>query len=366
MRRYSFRPRRRPQGYLAWAPVSSNNLATLRDVPASEVIVLDDPVEFENTTLAAEKIPSTSSGKMEKSLSFRYVINLELQHEAIPISLLETNIEPDNTVINREPAEIVTIITSTPPNQQEFKLPKNVVSHYSPFFETAFKSQFIEGQTQSMTLEDVEGEIFGCMVHWFYTQKVETQSVGTHADDLPKLVKLWILAERCIVPRLQNAAFGHIYNYLNNIFNPFPVFGPVPDALKQVIDVIFNSAEQHDILRKLLVDRCAALSSKTLRTLIPHMPQDLIVGVTIEVSKDRDAGKTRRRMNEVEEYQVKIPGENVVQPAIEKEKSVVTLHFDDLEPSDDDDGHILNSRYKKPLTRPINRPVAVHGLPAAN
>jgi hypothetical protein len=143
----------------------------------------------------------------------------------------------------REPAELVTIIISSPPNQQEFKVHKNVACHYSPFFETAFKSQFIEGQTQSMTLEDVEGEVFGCMVHWFYTQKVETQRVGTHADDLPKLVKLWVLAERCIIPRLQNAALEYIYRYFSNIFNPFPIGNTIPETLKQVIDAIFNSAE---------------------------------------------------------------------------------------------------------------------------
>jgi hypothetical protein len=217
-----------------------------------------------------------------------------------------------------------------------------------------------------MTMEDVEGEVFGCMVHWFYTQKDETQSDGTRVDDLPKFVKLWILAERCILPRLQNAALTNIYNHLNNIFTPLPTGDTIPDAFKQVIDIIFSSAEQYDIMRKLLVDVCAAQGSKTLGTLIPHMPQALMVGVILELSQDRDASKSKHQILKVEKYQVEILGEKKVQPAVEKEGNVerwsrfdfsVFSHFErDDEP---------RPRPKR-LVRPIKTPAAVHGLPAAN
>jgi hypothetical protein len=200
------------------------------------------------------------------------------------------------------------------------------------------------------------------MVHWFYTQKVETQSVGTHVDDLPKLVKLWILAERCIVPRLQNSALEHIYKHLSNIFNPFPIGNTIPDTLKQVIDVIFNSSERHDILRKLLVDHCTAHTSKALRTLIPHVPQALIIGIILEMSKDRDACKLNHRMPKVEEYQVEIPGEKKVQPAIEKEGAVKRRSYWDLSGFEMDDGPWPRP---KRVTRSIKTSFS-HGPPAAN
>jgi hypothetical protein len=74
-----------------------------------------------------------------------------------------------------------------------------------------------------MRLEDVKSDIFGMMVHWLYTQEIEEQedmvqsaSTTITGDAKPKSdrnakytdgvlpVKLWILAERFLMPALQN------------------------------------------------------------------------------------------------------------------------------------------------------------------
>ncbi|TVY14091.1 Kelch repeat and BTB domain-containing protein 8 [Lachnellula arida] len=91
---------------------------------------------------------------------------------------------------------------------QKFTVHKNLAEHYSPFFEKAFNSGFVEGQTQEMVLDDVEAGIFGYVVNWLYTQKI------IHPEEskiqLEEMAKLWVLAGRFLIPRLQNEAIRHM------------------------------------------------------------------------------------------------------------------------------------------------------------
>jgi hypothetical protein len=52
-----------------------------------------------------------------------------------------------------------------------------------------------------MRLEDVEGNIFGLLVHWMYKQEVEQR----HEIGLLPAGKLWSLADRFMIPELQNS-----------------------------------------------------------------------------------------------------------------------------------------------------------------
>jgi hypothetical protein len=96
----------------------------------------------------------------------------------------------------------VTIIVSDA--KLNYVVHKQLITFYSPFFDRAFNGQFIEGENQTMTLEDVDGNTFGLFVNWLYTQKV------CHAGSEPKklevmeMAMLWTLAGRFIIPKLQN------------------------------------------------------------------------------------------------------------------------------------------------------------------
>jgi hypothetical protein len=82
----------------------------------------------------------------------------------------------------------------------------HVISHHSCFF-AAFNGNFIEGTTQAMAL-DVDEKAFGVIANWFYNRAVVSE-VG----DRPSVVilaKVWILAERLLMPRLQNRAMDAI------------------------------------------------------------------------------------------------------------------------------------------------------------
>lgn len=105
----------------------------------------------------------------------------------------------------------MTIIVGT--ENSKFTLHKNFIEHHSPFFKGAFKNDnFIEGQTQSMTITDVEQEEFGIFANWLYTQKLQNEDGQT--PNLIMLAQSWILAERFLIPALQNQVMDEIFNCL--------------------------------------------------------------------------------------------------------------------------------------------------------
>jgi hypothetical protein len=62
----------------------------------------------------------------------------------------------------------------------------------------------VEGQTQSMKFNDIEKGTFGLFVNWLYTQKIENPD-GDEVTML-KLLQLWNLGQRFLIPQLQNSA----------------------------------------------------------------------------------------------------------------------------------------------------------------
>ncbi|KAH8601680.1 hypothetical protein B0O99DRAFT_588866 [Bisporella sp. PMI_857] len=85
---------------------------------------------------------------------------------------------------------------------ESFQVHKNFITHYSPFFSAAFNGNFAEGESQKLELDDTEPAVFGSFVQWLYTQDI-VDGKGSLPDQ-PTLVNLWILADKILVPRLQN------------------------------------------------------------------------------------------------------------------------------------------------------------------
>lgn len=49
---------------------------------------------------------------------------------------------------------------------------RNVLVHFSPFFETALNSSFVEAATQVFDFEDLEADVVALLVNGLYTQKI--------------------------------------------------------------------------------------------------------------------------------------------------------------------------------------------------
>jgi hypothetical protein len=91
----------------------------------------------------------------------------------------------------------------------------------------------VEGQTQIYRLEDSRGDIVQLLVQWLYTQKFIIEFDPTAKGDgasvavrtgILQAVRLWVLADKLILPSLQNQALDWIYHALgdSNIFPGAP------------------------------------------------------------------------------------------------------------------------------------------------
>lgn len=115
---------------------------------------------------------------------------------------------------NSKPDTIVTFIIGKREFQQTFMVHKSFATLQSPFFRAAFDGIFQEGTTQTMKLGDIEGHIFGLLVNWLYFQVVEElETTSLVPEVLVSYGKLWILAERCLIPKLQNAIMKRMVNH---------------------------------------------------------------------------------------------------------------------------------------------------------
>ena len=73
---------------------------------------------------------------------------------------------------------MVTVTAGRGAESQTFKIYKETLCYHSPFFATAFNGSFLEGQTQVMELDDVEGTTFGLLVAWLYTKTISDQDLA--------------------------------------------------------------------------------------------------------------------------------------------------------------------------------------------
>jgi hypothetical protein len=204
---------------------------------------------------------------------------------------------------------------------QTFKIHKEILCYHSPFFATAFNSSFLEGKTQVMALDDVDGTAFGLLVAWLYTKTISNQDLAiegqteannpTPSSDVaanlsafatkvnlsnsdeqgkvmarlkahsvcgPKpgsalnalrLAKLWVLGHRFLIPDLQNCALAKIYSVLAS---PDGEFHP---QLKEIAEYAYSG--EYNELRMLVIEILAFVDTQCP---LEEFPKRILVDTT--------------------------------------------------------------------------------------
>ncbi|KAE9374842.1 hypothetical protein N431DRAFT_503602 [Stipitochalara longipes BDJ] len=145
----------------------------------------------------------------------------------------------------KHPIELVTFIVSKDGIEETFPVHKEHACYYSPVLKAAFTGSFIEGKTQVYRLEDTDPKIFRFLIQWIYKQtfkdcetksetKIEKKTgvrgrsfadrdqlglepPSKEVDSLYlNMVGLYVLAERLIIPRLQNYIMGSLKEVFDN------------------------------------------------------------------------------------------------------------------------------------------------------
>jgi hypothetical protein len=98
--------------------------------------------------------------------------------------------------------DLVTFVVG--PAKKEFIVHKSFACHVSPVLKAAFNSNFIEGQTQRYVLEDTTEAAFHLFSEWVYTQNIYWDGESKDEPSGYSLPQVWVLAEKLLVPKLQN------------------------------------------------------------------------------------------------------------------------------------------------------------------
>jgi hypothetical protein len=145
-------------------------------------------------------------------------------------------------------------------DQKRFVVHEHLLTHHSEFFRAALIGNFKEAKDKVVRLEDIDPFIFECFVHWLYYQRFPDASKNDD-EELVKawgteeasttlatsLIKLYILADQCMVPRLKRAALDLAYHLFH-----MSASGGLPDD--EHAKCAFNHLQSEDPLCQLLVD----------------------------------------------------------------------------------------------------------------
>ena len=117
--------------------------------------------------------------------------------------------------------------------------------YYMPVLDAAFSGRFTEGQNLIMTIDDFEfPEMFGLAKGWMYTQKLQNSTGGK--PETHDLYKLWFLADRLLIPKLQNDAITEIINQTGK------------DTPYTASYWIYQNTMPDSKLRRVFIDKCAS------------------------------------------------------------------------------------------------------------
>lgn len=137
-----------------------------------------------------------------------------------------------------------------------------------------------------MRIEDIESSVFGLLIHWVYTHDLKGK-VLVGAPSMLTLAKLWTLAERFLMPRLQNAVVDEMYRSRGQLTHPLAFmdcvgFLPSPSKphsnLLQINYVYSGDGKEHP-LKQIVVERLAYEHVGIWREKSKDLPQEFVLDV---------------------------------------------------------------------------------------
>jgi hypothetical protein len=188
--------------------------------------------------------------------------------------------------------EFVTLLAGREPTTKKFLVHKEFVCRHSLVFKAAFNSDFEEGRTQTYRLEDVPEGAVQMLVQWFNVRKLNTDQVGEKKTPVLRtleLCTLWVLADRLLIPRLQNEVVHELHAHLIRT-------EMVPTSS---LNYLYENTLNGSPIRRLLLYHCAAgLSATNLASLCRELPKKMILELAVQLIKTVENGLPKAMMTE--------------------------------------------------------------------
>jgi hypothetical protein len=99
-------------------------------------------------------------------------------------------------------------------------LPKNLISHFSPFLQAACSGPFRETQEGRIELPDDDPTVFGLFVEWMYYGSYDILPPTTYSSTD---AKCWVLGDKLLCGEFKNYALGRLYRRHVSTYFGLPV-----------------------------------------------------------------------------------------------------------------------------------------------
>lgn len=145
---------------------------------------------------------------------------------------------------------LATIIVGSEGEEEEFRLPRQLLCHASAYFQAALNGPFLEGRLQKIVLEDEDPAVFRTFATWLYQGRLVSKDLCKRfpesKDFESHIIALLVFADKRHVMELKNDTFSMFVSYL----------GKVGLACRETVEHLYSMPDTDSMrfLRQLLVD----------------------------------------------------------------------------------------------------------------
>jgi hypothetical protein len=111
-----------------------------------------------------------------------------------------------------------TIKVGRGPHAGLFTVPKALLCNSSAYFKAALNGTFIEGQTQTIDLDDEDPSVFRTYLAWLYQEQLNSRDIEEELDDPQDfglhIAELIVFADKRGIDELKNDAISMLLDYL--------------------------------------------------------------------------------------------------------------------------------------------------------
>lgn len=153
----------------------------------------------------------------------------------------------------------------------------------------------VEGQTQTYQLEENTVDAVRFLVQWLYSQSIDvdqleskelTPSEITNEDH--SLAELWVLADKLLLPRLQNLCIQMIEGVRKQI----------DVVATPTLKYIWENTASDSPLRRLMLDQCLGLTPRTFTLNSNEYPQEMLIQLVELLLSEEGSARVRRSKNQ--------------------------------------------------------------------
>ena len=120
---------------------------------------------------------------------------------------------------------MVTLWVGPEDESTEYTVHKKLLCHHSTFFDSAFNGTLKEAHTHEMRLPEDTKETFDVFVHWLYSSHLPKEDSCDESADLGLYyLRLFIIAEKYLIPELQGSTYHRIRRYFGTCTFPRKYF----------------------------------------------------------------------------------------------------------------------------------------------